>query len=422
MKIIKISASLVMVLLIVIAAILGPYYFNQVDIPDLGSPTVTDSEIYDTDYLEPIRAAQQGLVEQRRALSAPSLSLAVAVKGKLIWAEAQGYADIRLLTPVEIKTKYAIGSVSKPVTAALTLKLWESGRLDLDRDIHSYLPDFPAKRYPFSLRQLLSHQAGIRHYQFEFDPPFFSETQLNRSFATISDSLALFADDPLLFEPDTGFEYSTFGYTLISAVIESGTGEGFLGLLDSEVFAPLQMGNTRPDYADNPPVGRATGYLSYFSSTSVFEPPPTDPSYKWAGGGLLSTPTDLVMFGSALLQNDFLTPPTSEEMFTPRKLENGELNPQHYGLGWRIGGLSIDSEKQEEGEIIPLINHGGSSMGAACILFLVPDYDLVVAMSANSISRGGSGPLTTEAAKITREFIYFLRDMPKGVTHDASLP
>ena len=333
----------------------------------------------------------------------------MAVAGELVWAETQGFADLETMTPATINTTYAIGSVAKPITAALTMKLQESGAVDLDQDVHESLPDFPPKAYPFNLRQLLSHQAGIRHYKGAFIPPTFSEAGLNRPFATISDSLALFADDPLLFKPDTGFQYSTFGYTLVSAVIESQTGHGFLDQLDRLVFIPLNMTRSRADDPDDPGSERATDYMTLFSSEAVFEAPEVDRSYKWAGGGLLSTPSDLARFGSALLRDGFLASSTRDMMFTSRSLDSGELNPQHYGLGWRIGGLSIDSEVSGEDEIIPLFHHGGSSAGAASILLLVPDRGLVVVMCINSIGVDGSGPLTSQAARIAREFIYFLR-------------
>ena len=89
----------------------------------------------------------------------------------------------------------------------VTALLWQNGLLDIDVDVRDYVPSFPAKEYTITLRQLLSHQAGIRHYRVGWKPPAFSESALNREFASIDESLNLFANDALLFEPDTDFNY-----------------------------------------------------------------------------------------------------------------------------------------------------------------------------------------------------------------------
>jgi CubicO group peptidase (beta-lactamase class C family) len=221
----------------------------------------------------------------------------VGVEGELVWADARGYADIESQSLATPDTVYAIGSVSKPLTGVLTTLLWQEGVLDIDTDVREFTPAFPEKRHKVTLRQLLSHQAGIRHYEFDWTPPAFSESSLNRDFASTEESLSLFADD-------------------------------------------------------------------------------------------------------ALLQEAART-----EMFTARTLPSGELNPQHYGLGWRIGGLVITDDKTGEEKIITLINHGGTRAGSTAILMIVPDHEIVVAMTANTVGRGASGPITGVAAKIAREFI-----------------
>ena len=126
---------------------------------------------------------------------------------------------------------------------------------------------------------------------------------------------------------------------------------------------------------------------------------------KVPGGGLVSTPTDLVVFGSAMLGDTLLSESTREAMFTARRLPDGELNPQHYGLGWRIGGLRLSDEISGEEQIIPLWHHGGTRAGSTAILMIVPDYKIVVAMTSNTVGRHGSGPLTSIAAEVAREFI-----------------
>jgi len=372
------------------------------ELPSLNSNTQIASEIYDDRYLAAIEASKERLVQARQDLSAPALSIAISVKGELVWAEALGVTDLDTNTPVTLQSRFAIGSVSKPLTAVAAALLAEAGTLDLDGDVRSYVPAFPEKPWSLTTRQLLSHQAGIRHYRFAAIPPVFSETGLNEQFDSVQDGLSLFAEDDLLFEPDTSFSYSTFGYSLASAAMEGASGQSFLELMQSSLFDPLQMSNTSADYSDRAVENRVSDYFQLFPEGGLLPAPETNVSYKWAGGGIASTPTDLVRFGSALLAGEIVESETLDELFTPRTLPSGELNAQHYGLGWRNGGLYYPRGSDT---IITMINHGGTALGGVAILILMPDSGIVIAMCANSSGRGGSSAIRSEAAAIVRTFL-----------------
>lgn len=413
----KIIKWLLFVFVILVIASVATVYVLQEPIPASVADTDAKGGILDPRFAAPIAKLSEDLEGDRRSLVAPSISVAVAIDGELIWADARGYADIGSKIVATPETRYAIGSVSKPVTAALTALLWERRMLNIDADIREYVPGYPAKPYPITLRQLLSHQAGIRHYRFSFLLPTFSESQMNREFSSTADRLALFSEDDLLFEPDTGFNYSTFGYTLVSAAIENVTGKPYDVALNHYLLKPLAMRRTTVDRSSMTKATRATDYVGTFSKKAVIRAPETNSSYKWAGAGLVSTPTDLAVFGSMLLDDRLLGASTRETVFTARALRSGELNPQHYGLGWRIGGLLLTDEETGEETIIDLYHHGGTRAGSAAILMIVPDYALVVAMASNSIGRGGSAPLTSVAAKVARAFIRFEVDEGRGMIH-----
>ena len=405
-KKLAVRSALVLLVLLAIGAIgLTTIYFKHEPIPDLAEATAVDSRIYDDRFAPVIDEIREGLDGQRQSITAPSISLAVAVNGELVWAETRGYADLESQQAATRDTTYLIGSVAKPISATLVASLWEDGVLDLDADIREYVPSFPEKAYPVTLRQLLSHQAGIRHYARAMTP-LTSEMARNEQFDSIEHSLDIFKDDELLFEPDTSFSYSTYGYTLVSAAVEGATGRSFIELLEERVFDPLAMSRSTLD--DGSSQTRVSDYLVLMSDSAVLPAPETNNSYKWAGGGMVSTPSELARFGAAMLRNELLSEETSEVVFTARKTADGELNPQHYGLGWRIGGIRYAENEDSEPEILPLISHGGSSMGSASILLLLPEQDIVVAMTANSVSDGGSGPLTGIAANIARDFLRFV--------------
>src|SRR5712671_8010285 len=162
-------------------------------------------------------AGERTLVCQRLATQIPGVQVAVAVNGKLVWSEGFGYADAERQQPVTRETQFRIGSVSKPLTATAVVLLYERGKLDLDVPVQRYVPSFPDKGTPITTRQLGGHLAGIRHYQGD-------EFTLNQRFPTVTAALAIFQNDSLVAKPGTRFSYSSYGFNLISAVVESASG------------------------------------------------------------------------------------------------------------------------------------------------------------------------------------------------------
>ena len=135
----------------------------------------------------------------------PSLSVAVGVDGRIVWTEGFGWADIEQRVPVRPSSKFRVGSVAKPMTAALLALIYERGGIDLDAPVQRYVPSFPAKKHPVTTRQLAGHIAGIRHYQGD-------EFLSSRYYETVLEGLEIFENDPLLFEPGTQYSYSTYGW------------------------------------------------------------------------------------------------------------------------------------------------------------------------------------------------------------------
>jgi CubicO group peptidase (beta-lactamase class C family) len=166
--------------------------------------------------------AARAHVRQNLASKAPGLSIAVGRDGKILWSEGFGFADLAAHKPVTPQTQFRIGSVSKPLTAAGLMLLMEEGKIDLDADIHKYVPDYPDKGAPITTRQLAGHLAGIRHYR---GKEFYS----GQHYDSIQAGLKIFEDDPLLFKPGEAFSYSSYGFNLISVVMESASQQKFPG-------------------------------------------------------------------------------------------------------------------------------------------------------------------------------------------------
>ncbi len=294
----------------------------------------------------------------------PGLSIAVGENGKIIWSEGFGFADLEAKKPVTPQTLFRIGSVSKPLTAAGLMLLVEQGKVDLDADIHRYVPDYPDKGHPITTRQLAGHLAGIRHYRGD-------EFYLNRHFANVHDALTIFENDPLLSVPGEKYSYSSYGFNLISAVMEAAARRDFLSYMHDAVFAPLAMTNTQPDDATRVIAQRTRFYKAKPDGGFELEPD-VDNSYKWASGGFLSTPEDLVRFGFAHLQPGFLTRASLDVLFTSQKTSDGKET--RYGIGWSI-------ESNKPGHRVWM--HTGGSVGGTTILLIQPESGLVLAMTAN---------------------------------------
>ncbi|HVH69024.1 MAG TPA: serine hydrolase domain-containing protein [Gemmatimonadales bacterium] len=297
----------------------------------------------------------------------PGVQVAVAVDRQVVWSEAFGYADLAHHTPVTPLTQFRIGSVSKPITATAVALLYEQGKLDLDAPVQRYVPSFPVKRYAITTRELAGHLAGIRHYQ---DDEFLS----NRHYNTVLDGLAIFAADSLLFPPGTKFSYSSYGWNLISAVVEGASGEDFLHYMAAQVLRPLGMTHTAPDRVDSV-IPNRTAFYEADSAGGYMVAPTVDNSYKWAGGGFVSTAEDLVTFGSAFLAPGLLKAETLDLLFTSQTTTTGEATG--YGVGWFVGSDSLGHR---------WVYHGGGSVGGTAAFGVDRDSHVVVAVLANLTS------------------------------------
>lgn len=318
----------------------------------------------ESEYRSAIEKSKHLLDSIRVSQKIPGIDAAIAIDGKIVWSEGFGYADLEHNTKVKPGvTKFRIGSVSKPLTSAALGKLLDAGKISLEEPVHTYLPDFPVKKYPFTVKEISGHIAGIRHYQD-------SEFLMNERFNSVSASLSIFKDDSLLFAPGTAYSYSSYGFNLLSAVIESVSGESFLPFMQREVFSALEMTGTYPDFNDSIIVDRTSFYE--LKNKSIINAPVVDNSYKWAGGGFLSTTSDLIKFGEAHMNAGFLSASTLNTFTTSQVLDNGDST--FYGVGWRI--IQHDGRSG--------YGHTGGSVGGITAFRIYPEEKLVLVLLSNS--------------------------------------
>jgi CubicO group peptidase (beta-lactamase class C family) len=319
-----------------------------------------------TRYDAAIAVARDSLDALMAEQQIPGLTAAVLIGGEIVWSEGFGWADVENQVPVTPLTKMRVGSVSKSMTGAALGVLLDAGQIDLDAPVQQYIPSFPEKRGPISTRQVAGHIAGIRHYRGD---EFLSTTHYD----SVEDGLVIFAEDSLLFEPGARFQYSSYGWNLVSAVVEGASGQDFLPFMRSAIFRPLNLRHTVADHTDSLITYRTAFYS--VEDSILINAPYVDNSYKWAGGGFLSTADDLVRFGDAMINGDFFTPATRDELFTSLRTNSGEHTG--YGLGFFVG-------TDEAGR--RTVGHSGGSVGGTTQLIMYPEQDVVVALIAN---RGG---------------------------------
>lgn len=337
--------------------------------------------------------AGRALVEAlMRESNLPGLQVAVAREGEILWSEGFGSADLESGEPVTPLTKFRIGSLGKPLTAAAALRLHRRGRLDLDAPVRRYVPSLPEKRWPVTSRQLLGHLGGVRHYREDEDQIRY------RSYGSVVEALEVFEDDSLLHRPGTAYEYTSYGYVLLSAAIAGASDAPFLRVMRRELFRPLGMRHTVADHPDSIVPRRAEFYRESDEDGRLLNAPFTNNSYKWAAGGYLSTAEDLVRFGSALLGGELLPPALVDTMFASMVTRDGDTTG--YGMGWR---------PRTDWRGRRVARHGGSSVGGRTFTMLYPERELAVAILVNA----SRAPVFAEEAQT---LAHLFLDHPPGAT------
>jgi CubicO group peptidase (beta-lactamase class C family) len=370
--------------------------------PGNGFPTEIESRFSAEGPADPELAAElEGiLVAQRKASGAPSMSAAVARDGELLWAGASGFAIIESGQRATPEDLYRLGSTSKALTGTVLGRLLDAGTVDLDGTVADYAPGLPEHLHAITVRQLASHTSGIRHYSRMLTwLPANHESISSRHYASVEDGLAQFVDDPLLFPPGSDFHYTTFGYSLLSYLMERATGMDFGSLLDRYLNAPLDIDLRLDDLSVDMP-DRATAYIT---AKGRWGPAyPTDPSSKWAGGGIVATPSDLVRIGQALMRNSWITKPNRSLLWSPVAVPGSDANPQNYGFGWRI---DTSTRTLGESQPVQMIHHGGIQMGGTAFWAIYPELGLSVAIVSNTGERAVRGDIEDVGYALVRAVV-----------------
>lgn len=391
-KIKILSFLLIAVLFYFLKPVYGFFSHNgSLPLPPFGWHQVAENgpiteNLHNPIYRDAASTVLTAMEKRRTAIGAASYSVAVAIKGEIVWAGAVGWADIEQNIKASPDTKYRIGSTSKAITGTALARLVQKGVLDLDTPISTYMPNLPNKTWAdITPRMLASHMAGIAHYgqkQVEKDYlGLYRVLAINKHYDSMREALEIFDGTSLRSKPGTEFYYSSQGTVLLGAVMEAATGKPYWKIIEEEVLNPNHMNATivAPPSSDGHE-DLATSYKNRINNGQheVRQWRPVDLSHRLPGGGFAATSSDLVRMGMAYFDESYITAETRDIFWTHQKLANGETNPQHYALGWRFYTSNIEGVGDVEHA-----NHGGVSRGGQSWLMVIPEYEMAIAINAN---------------------------------------
>lgn len=294
----------------------------------------------------------------------PGGLVAVSAKGRLEVLRPYGMANVELKVPVTDSTVFEIGSVSKQFVSAAIMLFMQEGKLGLDDPVHHYLPYLPGEWLGITIRQLLTHTSGIPDYE-EIE-----SYDVYRFRLTPNQVIRIAHSRPLDFEPGTGWYYSNTGYFLASMIIETIEGQPLGQVLQSRIFAPLGMNQTRMASPEDIIPHRASGYW-VDKSGKLINRIPTETSSTLGAGGLLSSAYDLVKWDQALYDNRLLSESTKQIWWAETILPNGDSTG--YALGWNVRPYK-HLEKQ---------SHGGQVAGFVTRFSRFPEQETCIIVFMN---------------------------------------
>jgi CubicO group peptidase (beta-lactamase class C family) len=313
-------------------------------------------------YAEAIKAFENFVIEQMEAEKVPGLSVGF-VKDDFIWTKGFGYADLENKMPAKPESSYRMASVSKTFTAIAVLDLVEEGKIDLDAEVQTYVPYFPKKEWPVTVRQLLGHLGGISHYK-NYDVEGHIKVHKNTK-----EALAIFQDFSLVAKPGTRYNYSSYGYNLLGAVIEGASGRSYGDFIKERIFEPLGMENSRMDDPVALIPNRVRGYRIIDGEIKNSEY--VDVSSRFAAGGTRSTVVDLLKYAQAISSGKLLKEETRRQMFTSMVLQNQRFTG--YGMGWTV--------RPVKGHFS--VGHSGSQPETRTYLLFFPKENFAAALASN---------------------------------------
>lgn len=306
--------------------------------------------------------------------------------GSVEVAVASGAADITAGEECTMQTRFQIASLSKQFAAAAALMLAESGTITLDDPVDHWLPGCPAQWQEVTLHQLLTHTAGVRHWD---DTPGFDPAERMDPAAR----LRLMLEAPLLTGPGTGWRYSSPGYVLAGHIMQRACGQPYADFLASKIFAPLGLSSTT--------AGAVPATAAAARGHRNGQPVPSWDLREMPGtGDICSTAGDLTRFITAVHAGSLLTSGSRRALTTVHTPAGGDQDSgeswatvEGYGYGHFVGTIAGHRAYFHPGD-----NPGYQSFSAwlpeqaRCIVILANDEAVNIEDLLRQLLPGSAGP------------------------------
>jgi len=294
----------------------------------------------------------------------PGALVAVASRGKILHLKSYGMANVELSVPVSDSTVFEIGSISKQFVTAAVMMLVQENKLGLDDPIHQFLPSLPSEWLGVTIRHLMTHTSGIPDYE------EIRTYDVYRFRLTPEEVIKIAHSRPMDFAPGSGYYYSNTGYFILSMIVERIEGQPLGQVLNTRIWKPLGMTQTRLADPERIIHHRAAGYWVN-KVGELINRNPTETSSTLGAGGILSSVHDMVKWDESLYGNQLFTNESKTKLWTQNILPNGDSTG--YGFGWRV--------RPYKG--LRQIEHGGMVAGFVARFSRYPDQEAVVIVFMN---------------------------------------
>lgn len=331
----------------------------------------------------------ESLMREKVEAGVPSIAVAVAQHGRIVWERAVGFSDIERRIEATPRTPYFTASVSKTITATALMQLVDRGRVDLDRPVNQYLRDAKVSSPMWdvsqaTIRRVASHTAGLATYD-------------QSGLSTVS---AINRYGVIVWRPGKHFDYSNLDYGILGQVVEDQQRMSLAASLHRMVFAPLGMTGCFLDSDTGKP--HPARYVAGTPVTRV----QTKRSSASGASSVYCSAHDLVRFGMYHLkdhlssQKNILPDRWIEEMQKPSLPPGGD---SQYGLGWWL---------QEDLHGFRGVLAQGGTNSATAYLQLIPSEDIAIAMLWNTGTPNGAAMIDQILAAVLPKYKENLEDTP----------
>ena len=274
------------------------------------------------------------------ASDSPGFAVGVVRNGKPVFSRGYGLADLNTKRAITPATNFRLASVTKQFTAMAVMLLVHDGKLRYDDSLTKVLPEFPSCGSRITIRNLLNHTSGLKHYEdiYQQQTPNIPPDKVPQ----LHDAAVLrlleqqTAGD---FAPGTRWEYSNSGYAVLAMIVERVSRKSFSSFLEQRIFAPLGMAHTVAYVkGSNQVSNRAFGYRKSPSGEGWTFSDQSPTSAVLGDGGIYSSIDDLAKWDNALAEHQLLNEAEMRPAITPVEVEGGvrlpDGSPSQYGFGW----------------------------------------------------------------------------------------